>query len=150
MRVDRLGMALALGFAAVACDGDEDQIAGTYELRIFESRDTCDNELNPVSSQVTISRSPGGFVLDFGTDARLSGEISDQGVLVASGDIVIRRQGLEVPAFLQIGLVIREGQIRQGTGRLRFSGTFPGIPGVCEQEFTIEGSREDSRVPIIG
>ena len=151
MRIRRMvRTAFAFGLAAAGCDGDEDQITGTYELRILETRDTCDNEINQVRSTVTISRTPTGFLLDFGPDARLDGSISEEGVLAASGNIIIRRDGLVIPAFLQVGLVIREGQIRQGTGRLTFNGTFPNVAGTCVQEFTIQGGREDSRVPIVG
>ena len=145
-----VAFAVALLTVGSVCDDDDSRITGTYELLIIESRDTCDNDLNEVSSVATISRDESGFVIEFGDEATLTGEFSSEGVLVAQGNIVVVREGMEIPAFMQIGIVIKQGVITQGSGRLTYEGTFPGVPGTCVQEFGIAGSRTDSAAPILG
>jgi hypothetical protein len=146
-------LALAIGFVSIGstCESADDRVPGTYRINITESRDTCDNpqELNSFVSEVTISQEGEGYILEFGEEGTLTGAFSEEGVLVAQGDIVVVRGGLPIAAHMQVGFIIRQGQITAGTGRLTFNGTFPGRPGECVQEFSVTG-RRDSVSPILG
>jgi hypothetical protein len=146
-------LALALGTVSIAstCQSSDDRVPGTYRLNIIESRDTCDNpqELNTFGSQLTISQEGDSYIIEFGEEGTLTGAFSDEGVLVAEGDIVVVRDGTPIAAHMQIGIIIRQGQITAGTGRLTFNGTFPGRPGVCIQEFSVTG-RRDNVSPVLG
>jgi hypothetical protein len=143
-------LAVALSTVASVCEDDNDEITGTYQLLIFESEDECDNEINQYSSQATISRSGDGFIIEFGDEGTLTGGFNDEGALEASGNTVVIVDGNPVAAFMQIQLIIQQGNISAGNGNLRYDGTFPGVPGTCTQTFSIDGSRADNLAPILG
>jgi len=141
-------MALALATMGSTCDESDNRVTGTYTLTITESRDTCDQEPNTFASSVTITaQSGGGYVVSFGEDAELTGEFSDDGVLVAQG--IIDDQGDGRTTTMIVGFLFRQGSI-EGTGRLTYNGTFPDVPTACIQEFGMTGQRSDNRAPIIG
>jgi len=145
------GLVAVVSMASV-CEDEDNRVTGTYELVIRETLDTCDpnRELNTFASQVTISRGQDGFTLEFGEEATLTGDFNDEGTLVAEGNIVVEREGQSIAALMQVQIVIKQGQITLGSGRLTFNGTFPGRTGTCVQEFGISGSRNDNRVPVVG
>lgn len=141
-------IAVAMATMGSTCDDSDTRVTGTYQLSVFESQDTCDQELNQFGSSVTITAlSGGGYTVNFGGQGELTGDFSDEGVLVAQG--VVDDQGDGKTTTMLVGLVIRQGAL-EGTGRLTYNGTFPGNSGACFQEFGLTGSRADNRAPVIG
>jgi hypothetical protein len=154
--MNRMRRCLLAGLVAVVSMGsvceDDEPITGTYRLNIIESQDTCDQDLDEFGSIVTIRLGETGYVIEFGEEGTLTGDFNDEGVLVAQGNILVVREGQQIVGSMAIQIVIRQGQITDGSGRLTFNGTFPGKEGVtCIQEFTITGRRTGSSVaPLVG
>ena len=153
-RISRCLLAALVAVVSMAsvCKDEDDRVTGTYRLNIVESQDTCDLNLDRFGSIITISlASAGGDTVAFGDEGTLTGDFNEEGVLVAQGNIVVVRQGREIAALMRIQIVIRQGQITDGSGRLTFNGTFPGKEGVtCIQEFFITGHRTNSVAPVVG
>jgi hypothetical protein len=142
------GLVVALATIGSTCDDTNNRVTGTYQLTVVESRDSCDQEFNSFGSVVTVtSGSAGAYTVSFGDAAVLEGSFSDEGVLVAQG--VIDDQGDGKTTTMQIGILVRQGLV-EGTGRLTYNGTFPGVTGSCVQEFSFTGQRTDSRAPVVG
>lgn len=135
-------------FALGSTCGDENPpLTGSYSLEIFETQDTCDNEANQFRSEATISRAGDDFELDFGEQASLPAVLNDEGVFVAEGIIEDRGEGQTT--FMRIELLIRRGDVVDGAGRITYHGTFPGVPGECEQRFNALGQRL-GLAPLLG
>lgn len=143
-----LAVPIALASVASVCE-DDPPLTGTYHLRISESLDSCDDERNGYPLEVTISRNDSGFTIQIDGGGTLTGDFDEDGVLVASGTIADLGGGRTT--LMQIGIVIRQGQVTDGTGRITFNGTFPGEPGQCIQELFILGDRiGGDLVPVLG
>ena len=146
-------LALAAVTVAADCEDDELTIVGSYSLNVFESRDTCDQQLNEVASQIRIARAGGEeYRVEFGDAGTLTGEFDDQGLLQVTGPltatVVVGGVPTEVASTMrmQVGLK-RSGDI-EASGRQTFDGTYPGVPGQCIIEFNSQGSRT-SRAPAL-
>ncbi len=146
----RCAAAVLLAWATTAstCSTSDNRVTGTYTLSVFESQDTCDQELNSFGSVATISTQGEGYVIDFGDEGELVGDFNAEGILVAQG--TIDDQGGGRTTTMLVGLVIRQGQITDGSGRITYNGTYPGNDDVCIQEFVVTGKRNDSHAPVVG
>jgi hypothetical protein len=132
-------LAVVSATMASLCDDEDNRVTGSYRFDVVETRDTCDNELNGYSIEATISQAESGFTIQIQGDGTLTGDFDDAGVLAASGTIADLGEGRTT--FMQIGIVIKQSEITDGTGRITFNGTFPGEPGQCIQELFITGDR---------
>jgi len=139
-------IALAVGAVTAACGDDDNFFEGEFSLTVFETNDTCDGTSNTFQVLMEIDQIQGNeFEVRFGDEAVLDGTLNDEGVIVARGTSTAG--GAEAEMLVNI-LVRREST--DGNGVLTFEGTFPGVEGVCTQEFRwTRGDRRDSFAPAL-
>jgi len=140
-------LALILAVAAVsACKKDEEGIAGTFNLVITETEDTCDGDENSFSTSISIEAAGEDDVtVTFGDQAVLTGFVDDQGIIQAQGPamvpVPVEGDTLLVQSSMRIQLAVRRSRV-DGNGDLAYDGTHPGAPGEqCEQDFNVAGQR---------
>ncbi len=141
----------AAGLASLlaACNNKpSEEIAGDYTVNVFETRDTCDGQLNSFGARLSLERDGGNVTVRLGDFGALEGQFDDQGVIQAQGPVQAGPDG-SIAATMQVQIFAKSGSIRDANGRLTFDGTFPGESGTCVQEFTFSGSRDDLS-PIVG
>jgi len=146
MRRIAIPLALAVGAVTAACGDDDNFFEGEFSLTVFETTDTCDGTSNSFQVLMEIDQLEGNeFEVRFGDEAILQGTLNDEGVIVARGTSTAG--GIEAEMLVNI-LVRREST--DGNGVLTFEGTFPGVEGVCTQEFRwTRGDRLDSLAPTL-
>lgn len=136
----RIGTALVLAVAIVAagCDDEDSTFEGRFSVQVFETEDTCDGTTNGFQVELRIDRvGDNRFTVAFGDDAVLEGSLNSDGILVTQGTSTAG--GFE--ADMQVNILVRR-DLLEGNGVLVFDGTFPGVDGVCTQEFNLtRGSR---------
>lgn len=131
---------------AVACDDEADGgIEGTYQLEVFESRDTCDGVTNDFFVPLTVERDGEEVTLSFGDEWVLTGTFDNEGILQAQGTVEDLGGGQTTQLQLQIDF-FRGGL--EGNGRAIYNGTFPETGEPCQQDFTFRSrSKSGSLAP---
>ena len=150
-----LGFLLVVGvvLGLVACEDEESEITGTYQANVFESMDTCDNSRDSYGLEIEITRQGSEFRVLVNDAGPLTGGL-EEGILVVTGTVTGGDPPCDAtgacPRDVRLEMDIRRGRIVEGKGRVTWNGTFPGVSGVCVQEFDFTGFRRDARVPVVG
>jgi hypothetical protein len=140
--------------AAAGCDREPSTgVEGTFELTVSIHTDTCTGQATAFGSEVTIERTDDNVTFRFGNEATLTGTIDPESrIMTVSGMIVIQDpEGGTFTGEMRFDQArVTEDEIH-GFGSITFEGTFPGVPGTCQQLFNTSGLRESrSPLPLTG